>query len=95
MLRTKKNLLQHPNRSQNSRPGEKNPQRPSSHKNPRLSLGGYRTGYRKGSDFQSHSYVQRLIFSEHPLNFVAGLVGDLRGEGSDTTVAREIFICPA
>ena len=39
----------------------------------------------------AHTYVQRLIFLALPLNFVAGLVGALRGEGSDTRVARESF----
>ena len=37
----------------------------------------------------AHTYVQRLILSAPTLNFVAGLVGAPRGEGSDSTVARE------
>ena len=39
----------------------------------------------------AHTYVQRLILSALLLISVAGLVGALRGEGSDTIVAREFF----
>ena len=37
----------------------------------------------------AHTYVQRLILLATPLFFVAGLVGAMHREGSNTIVARE------
>ena len=44
----------------------------------------------------ANTYLQRLIFSAPPLIFVSGLVGVLRGEGSDIIISRERFylFCP-
>ena len=47
-------------------------------------MGGHRNHF-------THTYLQRLILSALSLIFVAGLVGALRGEGSDTIVAMESF----
>ena len=47
-------------------------------------MGGHRNHF-------THTYLQRLILSALSLIFVAGLVGALRGEGSDTIFARESF----
>ena len=51
-----------------------------------------RAGQTSGShNHVGHTCVQRLILSSTPLIFVAGLVGALHREGSDTIVSREIF----